>query len=463
MSLTQPLQESGILRDLADQSVEMLSRDDPTLYGILHDEYLRQASVLSMVASSSVIHPSVLACEAMISTNVTAEGYPGARFHAGCKHIDRIEQLAIDRARSAFQAEFANVQPLSASAANLAVICSLLKPGDTLLGMALGSGGHLTHGSKPSLTGQFFNAVGYGVNDAGLIHFDEVRALAQQHRPKLIICGATAHPRRVDFQRFRAIADEVGAYLLADITHIAGLVVAGEHPSPVDVAHITTTCTHKQLFGPRGGLILMGRDHGAPAPDGKQTLAQWMQKSVFPFFQSAPAMNNIAAKARTMARIVQPEFRALAQRIRACATSLADCLMEKGYTVVTNGTDNHIVLVDVRSSQGITGVVAERALEECQIIVNKNQIPGDQKSALVASGVRLGTNSLAARKMGGDEMRYCTELIHRVLSATKAKGTTEYELDDTIKRSVQEDVTAFCQRFPLPHYPNHVDSSQPAF
>ena len=273
----------------------------------------------------------------------------------------------------------------------------------------------------------------------------------------MIICGATAHPRVVDFKKFRDIADEVGAYLLADITHIAGLVAAGEHPSPIDVAHITTTCTHKQLYGPRGGLILMGRDFGAPAPDPRQTLAQWMQKSVFPFFQSAPAMNNIAAKARTMARIAQPEFKALAQRIRACATALADSLMEKGYTVVTNGTDNHIVLIDVRSSRGITGVVAERALEACHITVNKNQIPGDQKSALVASGVRLGTNSLAARKMGADEMKYCTDLIHRVLSSVKATGPTEYELDEAVKLSVQKDVTAICQRFPLPHYPLGVD------
>jgi glycine hydroxymethyltransferase len=457
MSLTQLRQKSGVLKDLADQSVEMLAQEDQTLYGILHDEYLRQANVLSMVASSSVIHPSVLACEAMISTNVTAEGYPGARFHAGCINIDRIEQLAIDRAKAAFQAQFANVQPLSASAANLAVIGGLLRPGDTLLGMALGSGGHLTHGSKPSLTGQFFNAVGYGVDESCRIDFDEVRALAREHRPKLIICGATAHPRIVDFGRFREIADEVGAYLLADITHIAGLVVAGEHPSPIDVAHVTTMCTHKQLYGPRGGLILMGRDHTTLAPDGKLTLAQWIQKSVFPFLQSAPAMNNIAAKARTMARIVQPEFKALARQIRICASSLAERLMEKGYRVVTNGTDNHIVLVDVRSSRGISGLVAERALEECHIIVNKNQIPGDQKSAVVASGVRLGTNSLAARRMGADEMSYCTDLIHRVLSSVKAKGPTEYELDEAVKQSVQKDVTAICQRFPLPHYPIHVD------
>lgn len=457
MSVTQLRQASGFLKDLADQSADMLSQEDPTLYGILHDEYLRQGNVLSMVASSSVIHPSVLACEAMISTNVTAEGYPGARFHAGCVNIDRIEQLAIDRAKAAFQATYANVQPLSASAANLAVICSLLKPGETLLGMALGSGGHLTHGSKPSLTGQFFNAVAYGVDESCRIAFDEVRALAHQHRPKLIICGATAHPRIVDWRRFREIADEVGAYLLADITHIAGLVAAGEHPSPVDVAHVTTMCTHKQLYGPRGGLILMGRDHVAPAPDPKQTLAQWMQKSVFPFFQSAPAMNNVAAKARTMARIVQPEFKVLARRIRACAASLADCLMEKGYTVVTNGTDNHIVLMDVRTSKGMSGLVAERALEECRIIVNKNQVPGDQKSAVVASGVRFGTNNLAARSMGADEMRYCTDLIDRVLSSVRAKGPTEYELDETVRLSVQNDVMAFCRRFPLPHYPTCVD------
>ena len=439
------------LAKFARLGIERLIQDDPVLYDLLEREYLRQANVLTMVAASSVADPSALACGGMTPMNVTAEGYPGARFHAGCVVIDEIEQLAIDRAKEAFGAQYANVQAHSATGANQIVMCSLLKPMDTLMGMGLDFGGHLTHGAKPSISGQYFNSVPYGVNDAGDIDYEQVHRLAKEFRPKLIICGTTAFPRIIDFKRFRDIADDVGAYVLADITHVAGLVVAGEHPSPIDHAHFTTTCTHKQLFGPRGGLILMGRDHDSPGPDGKRTLSGLMQSAVFPFFQGAPNLNVIAAKARGFAVVLQPEFKHLARRIVADAQMLAKCASEQGYKVITGGTDNHLVIIDVLSS-GVTGVIAEKALEECNVIVNKNRIPGDKKSAVVTSGIRLGTNSLAFKEMGPDVMPQCADLVHRVLASVKPISDRRYELDKLVKRSVQADVQRLCQRFPTPLY-----------
>nr|BFE70688.1 hypothetical protein GCM10020092_039890 [Actinoplanes digitatis] len=274
-------------------------------------------------------------------------GLPGRRYHAGCEVIDGIEQLAIDRAKAAFGARYANVQPHSATTANYAVLSSLLEPGDTLLGMELESGGHLTHGSPAAYAGRYFTAIGYGLDDAGLIDYDEVAALAREHRPKMIVCGATAYPRLIDFARFRRIADSVGAYLLADISHTAGLVITGKHPSPIDHAHLTTTCTHKQLYGPRGGLILSGRDADSPAPRGKGTLAQFVQRTIFPYFQGAPVLNAIAAKARALDIAAGPEFDDTVGRIVATARSMADTLAELGHDVVSGGTDNHIVLVDL--------------------------------------------------------------------------------------------------------------------
>lgn len=440
------------LAKFAAQGMERLQGDDPVLYQWLDREYRRQANVLTMVAASSITDPSVLACEAMVPMNVTAEGYPGARFHAGCKFVDEVEQLAIDRAKAAFRAEYANVQPHSASQANQIVMCSLLKPGETLLGMDLSSGGHLTHGAKPSISGQYFNAIGYGLNEAGGIDYDRVERLARAYRPKLIICGTTAYPRIIDFGRFREIADAVGAFLLADITHIAGLVIAGEHPSPIDHAHFTTTCTHKQLYGPRAGLILMGKDHHAPDPGGKKTLSDLIQSAVFPFFQGAPNLNAIAAIARALAIAAQPDFTRLAQRIVADAKALAQCFVEKGYRLVTGGTDNHLVVIDV-VSRGLTGIIAERALEECDIIVNKNRIPGDTKSSLITSGIRLGANTLAFRGMGRGEMAECADLVDEVLSSTRADGERQYLLEDAVKESVRAKVRDLCRRFPIPGYP----------
>jgi glycine hydroxymethyltransferase len=434
------------------QGIETLHREDPELYSLLDREYERQASVLTMVAASSVVDPSVLICDSMVPANVTAEGYPQARFHAGCRVIDEIEQLAIDRAKAAFGARYANVQAHSATTANQIVMCSMLKAGDTLLGMELSNGGHLTHGSKASISGQYFNAIGYGLHPSGSIDYDSVQRLAREHKPKLIICGTTSYPRLIDFKRFREIADEVGAYLLADITHISGLVVAGEHPSPIDHAHFTTTCTHKQLYGPRAGLMMMGKDFDRPAPDGKGTLAEKLQKAVFPFFQGAPHEHTIAAMARALGMVVRPEFKKLARRIVEDARALARRFIELGYRVITGGSDNHLVVIDVLE-KGITGIIAERALEDCHIVVNKNRIPGDKKSPVITSGIRIGTNSLALKKMGPEEMPLCADLVHRVLSSVKTVDDREFVIDPQAQAAVIAEVKQLCRRFPIPCYP----------
>ena len=438
--------------EFARQGMESLQAADPVLYGLLHREYDRQANSLTMVAASSIADPSVLICEGMVLGNVTTEGYPGHRFHAGCGIVDEIEQLAIERAKAAFRAQYANVQPHSGSTANEIVVFSLLSPGDTILGLDLDSGGHLTHGSKASVIGQYFNAIGYGLDEEGLIDYDQVYRLAQEFKPKLIISGASAYPRIIDFESFREIADAAGAYLLADISHIAGLVAADEHPSPIDHAHFTTTSTYKQLYGPRGGLILMGRDYDSPAPGGKETLSALIQRAVFPYFQGTPNLNCIGAKARALAILQTQGFKQLAKRIIADADALARSFVDRGYRVLTGGSDNHIVLIDVLAN-GITGVIAERALEECNIIVNKNRIPGEKKSAWVTSGIRLGTNSVAYRKMDADEMPKCADLIDIVLSTVEVLGNRDYRLDEEVKQSIRTDIKDICTRFPIPDYP----------
>jgi glycine hydroxymethyltransferase len=442
-----------ILAEFAYRGIDLLREDDPVLYELLDQEYRRQNNVLGMIAASSIADPSVLVCEGMVASNVTTEGYPGARFHAGCEVIDEIERLAISRAMAAFQARYANVQPHSGTSANEVVMFNLLRPGDTILGLDLNCGGHLTHGSKASVSGQYFNAVGYGLNSEGLMDYDQIYNLARQFKPKLIISGASAYPRSIDFQRFREIADAVGAFLLADISHIAGLVVAGEHPSPIDHAHFTTTSTYKQLYGPRGGLILIGKDFDALSPDGKTTLSNMVQNAVFPFFQGTPNLSGISAKARALALVATPEFKTLARQIVTNAKVLAQCFADKGYRILTGGTDNHMVIIDVLAS-GVTGVIAERALEECNIIVNKNRIQGDKKPALVTSGMRLGANGLALRRMGATEMSQCADLIHQVLSSVKVFGDHDYELDKSVKESVLGEVKQLCKCFPIPHYPN---------
>ncbi|HBL29949.1 MAG TPA: serine hydroxymethyltransferase [Acidobacteria bacterium] len=442
-----------VLGSFLAHGVDLLYQDDPVLAGLLEREMRRQSEVLTLVAASSITDPSVLAAVASVAGNVTAEGYPGARFHAGCAVIDEIESLAIARAKEVFGARYANVQPHSATTANEVVMFSLLRPGDTILGMDLSAGGHLTHGAKVSVSGRAFHAIGYGLLPDGAIDFDRVRELALEHRPRLLICGTTAYPRTLDFARFRAIADEVGAWLLADITHIAGLVAAGLHPSPIDIAHVTTTCTHKQVYGPRGGLILLGREADTPTPDALgKTLADSMQKGIFPLFQGAPVLNVIAAKARALARLATPEFRELAGRIVGTAKALAADFLAAGYTVVAGGTDNHLVILDVAGSTGLTGVIAEKALEASHLVVNKNRIPGDTRSALVTSGVRLGTNSVALRGLGAPEMQEAGALVRRVLAAVQAQGEKDFALDGAVREAVIADVKDLCRRHPVPRY-----------
>jgi glycine hydroxymethyltransferase len=427
-----------------------LREHDADLYGTIEREHTRQCRSLNLVASCSVVDPSVLACLASTSVNVTAEGYPGRRYHAGCDVIDEIEALAARRACSLFGAKYANVQPHSASTANYTVLAALLRPGDTLLGMQLDSGGHLTHGSPAALSGSYYNAIGYGLAPSGLIDFDQVAELARKHRPRLIICGATAHSRAIDFARFRVIADEVGAILLADVSHTAGLIAASLHPSPVDHAHVITACTHKQLFGPRGGMILSGRDADTLVPGSERTFRQTLQRAVFPFTQGAPAINVIAAKARALAIAGSPEFRERMCRVRTTAAAIADELQRLGLTVVGGGTENHIVLVDL--GQQMSGLVAERALEECGIIVNKNRVPGDVRPALVTSGLRLGTNSIAHRQMPDDAARQCGRLLASVLAHVTVHDDRSYLLPASVRDEARAQADLMTARYPLPGY-----------
>ncbi|HYH81297.1 MAG TPA: serine hydroxymethyltransferase [Longimicrobium sp.] len=435
----------------AVRGLDRLRGADPVLYELIAREHRRQNETLTMVAASSIADPAVLACEGTALLNTTTEGYPGARYHAGCGVVDQVERIAIERARHAFGARFANVQPHSGTSANQIVMFSLLRPGDTVLGLSLDAGGHLSHGSKANVSGLYFNAVAYGVDASGRIDMEEVRRLALEHRPRLVIAGASAYPRAIDFAAFRRIADEVGAFMLADISHVAGLVAAGEHPSPIDHAHFTTTSTYKQLCGPRGGLLMMGRDHDAPSPDGRGTLSDLVQRAAFPFFQGTPNLASIAAKASALGRVASPGFREVARRITAGAAALAAALEARGYTLVSGGTDNHIVLVDL-TPRGLTGAVAEGALEACGIVVNKNRIPGDRRSALVTSGVRFGTNGLALRGMGPAEMPRCAALVDRVLSSVTPLGDRAYDLDAGVIDDVRREVAVLCSRFPIPGY-----------
>ncbi|MBD0688856.1 serine hydroxymethyltransferase [Streptomyces sp. CBMA123] len=445
---------------LLNRGAQRLISTDPELASLLDAEVHRQAVTLAMVASSSTADSSVLAAGAAAVTNVTAEGYPGARYHPGTAYFDSIELLAVERAKTAFGAQYANVQPHSCSSANLAVLSALLPPGGTLLGLELDSGGHLTHGARASVTGHQFKAVHYGLDAAGLIDYDTVAALTREHRPTVIIAGASAYPRTIDFARFRAIADSVGAYLLADISHIAGLVAAGQHPSPIDVAHVTTTSTYKQLGGPRGGLILIGREHTTPGPDGVTPLALLMDRAVFPRFQGTPDPAAIAAKARALALVAEREFQHTARRIVEDASALADELRSLGHHVLTGGTDNHMVLLDV-VREGVTGIAAERALEECGILANRNRIPGDVLPPMVTSGLRLGTNQLAQRGMGVAEMKHCAQLVDSVLAAI-SRDDLDAAVDPGLRNRVRGEVEELCTRFPLPSYPTPKDDQEGA-
>jgi glycine hydroxymethyltransferase len=410
-------------------NVESLAAADPEIHGAIVHERQRQNEGLELIASENFVSRAVLEAAGSVLTNKYAEGYPGKRYYGGCEFVDEVERLAIERAKALFGAEHVNVQPHSGTSANMAVYFAMLKPGDTLMGMDLSSGGHLTHGHRLSYSGRDFRVVAYGVDrQSERIDYDEVRRVALEHRPRLIVCGASAYSRVIDFARFRAIADESGSLLMADIAHIAGLVAAGLHPSPVAHCHFVTTTTHKTLRGPRAGMILC-----------KSEFAKDIDRAVFPGIQGGPLMHIIAAKAVALREAASAGFRAYQGQIVANAARLAARLAARGYRIVSGGTDNHLFLMDV-ASRGTTGKAAEKALEAAGITVNKNTIPYDPNPPLVASGIRIGTPAVTTRGMGPGEMDAIGDLIADALAAGEGgEGLA----------AIRERVRALCQRFPL--------------
>jgi glycine hydroxymethyltransferase len=407
---------------------------DPEIHRAIEDERSRQNDGLELIASENFVSRAVLEAAGSVMTNKYAEGYPGRRYYGGCEFVDVAERLAIERARTLFGAEFVNVQPHSGTQANMGVYFAVLKPGDTLMGMDLSCGGHLTHGHRLSYSGRDFNVVAYGVDrETETIDFDEVESLAMEHRPKLIVCGASAYSRTIDFEAFRRIADRAGALLMADIAHIAGLVVAGEHPSPVPHCHFVTSTTHKTLRGPRGGIVMFTDEH-----------RKAINRSVFPGLQGGPLMHIIAAKAVAFKEAATDEFREYQRQVRRNAAHLADELAATGFRIVSGGTDNHVFLLDVAAS-GLTGKIAEQALEEAAITVNKNTIPFDPNPPLVASGIRIGTAAVTTRGMKEAEMSEIANLVNRALAAPE---------DETALAAVRADVRVLCGRFPL--YPDPI-------
>lgn len=405
---------------------------DPEVYAAIESERKRQESKIELIASENFVSPAVLEAAGSVLTNKYAEGYPGRRYYGGCEYVDIPERLAIERAKELFKAEHANVQPHSGAQANQAVFFAALEPGDTILGMSLPHGGHLTHGSPVNLSGKWFKVVSYGVDPkTELIDYDAVRELAKEHRPKLIIAGASAYPRFIDYAKFREICDEVGAKFMVDMAHVAGLVAAGLHPSPVPYADYVTTTTHKTLRGPRGGLILC-----------RESEAKAIDKAVFPGLQGGPLMHIIAAKAVALKEAMQPEFVEYQERVLANAKALAAALSARGYRLVSGGTDNHLMLVDVKS-KGITGKDAERVLDEIGITVNKNTIPFDQESPFVTSGIRLGTPAVTTRGYTEKDMETIADIIDEALKAA-ARGEIE-----RVEGSLRERVLALSAAHPF--------------
>lgn len=437
-------------KELVEKGIVDMRVEDIELKNILDNEVERQQRTLSLVASCCAVNPKTLFAMSSALVNITAEGSPQNRYHAGCKNVDLTEIMAIERACKLFGAKYANVQPHSASSANYEVMSCLLNPGDTILGMGLDHGGHLSHGSKVTFSGTYYNAIGYGTTADGIIDYDDVKRKAQIHRPKMIICGATAYSRIVNFEKFREIANETGSILMADISHIAGLVVTGRHPSPINLAHVTTTCTHKQLTGPRGGVILSGTDVDNKIPGKNITFRQALKKSVFPWMQGAPAVNLIAAKAATFKYAMSNEYDEYIGRIRAIADMMVNKFKERGYDIVGNKSQNHTILI--RLNENITGAIAESALEECSIIVNKNRVPGETRSSFITSGLRIGTGSLAQRfvdKTGCDQI---VDIICDILNCIRPNGEKDYIFDEESKHLFKIKVEDICKKYPIVSY-----------
>jgi glycine hydroxymethyltransferase len=415
-----------------------LSETDPDLAEAIRGELRRQQDQIELIASENVVSLAVLEAQGSILTNKYAEGYPHRRYYGGCEYVDVVEELAIARAKQLFGCEFANVQPHSGAQANQCVALALLQPGDTIMGMALSAGGHLTHGAKPNLSGKWFNAVQYGVRkDDGRIDYDEVERLALEHKPKLIIAGGSAYPRFFDFPRFREIADKVGAYFMCDMAHFAGLVAAGVHPSPLPHAHVVTTTTHKTLRAGRGGMVLSN----------DLELGKKINSAAFPGLQGGPLMHAIASKAAAFGEALKPEFKVYSQAVVDNAKALAQSMMDENFAIVTGGTDNHLMLVDLRPKK-LTGNVAEEALDRAGITCNKNGIPFDPEKPTVTSGIRLGTPAATTRGFGTAEFRQVGSFIGRVLDglAQGAEGNAKNE------QAVRAEVKALCHRFPI--YPD---------
>ena len=413
--------------DLMD-SIGFVGKYDSAVAAAMGDELKRQQQNIELIASENIVSPAVMAAMGSVLTNKYAEGYPGKRYYGGCQYVDVVEQIAIDRACELFGAKFANVQPHSGAQANTAVYFSILKPGDTVMGMTLSEGGHLTHGSPVNISGKYYNFVSYGVDPVThVIDYDKVYQTAMEVKPKLIVCGASAYPRIIDFKRFREIADACGAYLMVDMAHIAGLVAAGVHPNPVPYAHFTTTTTHKTLRGPRGGLILTN----------DEDLAKGINKAVFPGTQGGPLMHIIAAKAVCFGEALKPEFKAYGENIVKNAKALADGLVNRGCKLVSGGTDNHVMLLDLADSE-VTGKDLEHRLDEVRITANKNTVPNEKRSPFVTSGVRLGTAAVTTRGMGVAEMDKIAECIALALNDF-----------DNNKDNIIAIVDDICKNFPI--------------
>lgn len=418
---------------MTQTNLDFLAQTDPEIAEIIDLELGRQRSHIELIASENFTSPAVLATQGSVLTNKYAEGLPGKRYYGGCEFIDRAEQLAIDRAKELFGAAMANVQPHSGAQANFAVFLTLLQPGDTIMGMDLSHGGHLTHGSPVNVSGKWFNVVQYGVNQATeQLDFDQIRELALKERPKLIICGYSAYPRIIDFAKFREIADEVGAYLLADIAHIAGLVATGHHPNPVPVCDVVTTTTHKTLRGPRGGLILT-RD-----PE----LGKKLNKSVFPGTQGGPLEHVIAGKAVAFGEALKPEFKEYSSQVIANAQAMAEGFKARNFKLVSDGTDNHLILVDLRCI-GMTGKKADVLVSQVNITANKNTVPFDPESPFVTSGLRLGSPAMTTRGMGATEFKEIANIIADKLLSPE---------DEAVQNDCLNRVAALCDRFPLYPY-----------
>ncbi len=415
---------------------EKLQNADPEVYQAVRQELHRQQEQIELIASENIVSRAVLEAQGSVLTNKYAEGYPGRRYYGGCEFVDETETLAIERVKKLFGANFANVQPHSGAQANQAVMLALLEPGDTILGMSLACGGHLTHGAAPNMSGKWFKAVQYGVRaEDHLIDYDAVRTLAQEHRPKMIIAGASAYPRSIDFKLMREIADEIGAYLMVDMAHYAGLIATGIYPDPVPHAHVVTSTTHKTLRGPRGGLIL--------AQD--EAIGKKINSAVFPGLQGGPLEHVIAAKAVAFGEALSPSFKTYAQAVLDNARILAETLKQGGLDIVSGGTDCHMVLVDLRP-KGLTGRDAEISLERAHLTCNENAVPDDPQKPMVTSGIRLGSPAATTRGFGTEEFRQTAEMILEVLDGVAANGI---DGNEAVEKAVAQRVKQLCEKFPI--------------